>query len=111
MNWNFSYVENSRYEMFQPLTDDGDFIYRGNYSTTDETHRNKLNQVDTIDIFLSDTEFLQLKQNTPIGEPLTVQRFVESAYGVPINRTLTFTYYPTTADWDTSTSYRRFRHA
>ena len=104
MNWDSSYVENSRYEMFEPLTDGGDFIYRGYYSSPNSTHRHKLNQVDTIDVFLSDTDFLLLKENTDLGETLTVERFVESAYGVQIGGTLAFDYHPTTADYDTDTS-------
>jgi hypothetical protein len=104
MNWSYSSVENARSEMFTPLTSAGDFIYRGTYSSPDTTHRDKLNQVDNVDIFLSDTDFLQLKANTEEGEPLTLQQTVVSVYGVPVNATLTFNYSPTTADYDTNTS-------
>ena len=104
MNWYYYKVENSRYEMFRPLTEAGDFIYRGSYASPDATHRNKLNQVDTFDIFLSDTELLQLKENTPLGETLTVEREIVSVYGVSVGQIVTFTYAPNTADWDTSTS-------
>ena len=104
MRWDYYKVENSRYEMFTPLTDNGDFIYRGTYSSPDDTHRNKLNQVDNFDVFLSDTEFLQVKENSPLGETLTVEIHIDSIYGVPLGQTVALQYHPTTADWDTSTS-------
>lgn len=103
-NWGYSYVENARYEAFRNLTDDGSFIYRGAYTSPNTTHRNKLNQVDNLDIFLSDEEFLTLKANTAQGDTLRVDRYIETAYGVTIGRTLTFTYYPIIADYDTNTS-------
>lgn len=103
-NWGYSYVENARYEAFRNLTADGSYIYRGAYTSPNATHRNKLNQVDNLDIFLTDTEFLELKNNTPLGGTLQVERYVESAYGVSIGRTLTFTFNPLIADYDTSTS-------
>jgi hypothetical protein len=104
MNWSYNKVEDSRFEMFRPLTAAGDFIYRGTYSSPNTTHRNKLNQVDSFDVFLSDADFLQLKANSGLGDTLSIERTVDSVYGVPINRTFTLYYHPTTADYDTSTS-------
>jgi hypothetical protein len=104
LNWDITEINYSRYMQYRALTDAGDQIFRGTYAAPTATQRNKLNQVDNIDIFLSDEEFIQLKENTPLDQPLTVQRYVESAYGVDIGQTLTFTYFPTCADWDGNTS-------
>jgi hypothetical protein len=104
MYWYYSKVENSRRQMFKGLTDDGWFIYRDSYSNPNERYPNKLNQVVNIDIFLSDSEMLQEKANFELEETITVQRYVESAYGVNIDRTLEFTYWPQVADWDEDNS-------
>ena len=103
MNWDYSYVENARREMFWALNSDGDYIWRGTSSPND-THPYKLNNVTNIDIFLTDEEFLELKANTTIGQPLVITRYVESAYGVEIDDNLTFYYFPTTADYNSSSA-------
>ena len=104
LNWMLSEIENARYMQYRALTADGEQIFRDSFGAPDATHRNKLNQLDNIDIFLSDLDFIQLKQNTQLGEPLQVERYVEDAYGAPLRSTVTFYYYPTTADWDGNTS-------
>lgn len=103
MNWDYSYVENSRREMFWALNTNGDYIWRGTSTPTD-LKPYKLNQVTNIDIFLEDDEFVELKAATEQGQPLKVTRYIESAYGVDINDDLTFYYHPTVADWDSNSA-------
>lgn len=104
LNWNATEIEDARYMMFRALDSNGNQIYRGDYMAPDALHRNKLNQIDNIDMFLSDSEFIMLKANTPLGATLTVEKYVENAYGNPMQRTLRFTYNPTVADWDGTTN-------
>jgi hypothetical protein len=104
LDWDNAQIENARYQMFNPLTADGDFIYRDAYVTTDATHRNKLNQVKNIDIFLTDAEMLALKESTPLGDDLVVRKFITEAWGLEVNETITFTHHPVISDWDRSTA-------
>ncbi len=104
LNWWTREIEDSRYMQYRALGSSGEQIFRDSYASPDATHRNKLNQVDNIDIFISDSEFLMLKENTQLGDPLSANVYVAEVYGVPVDQTLTFYYYPTVADWDGTTS-------